>query len=95
MVLCRKVYISVCKFYRAFYREKIIVRKANIIYPAENFYCAGIVMSESLGKFRNIPPRVTADVRAGRREPQTATEKLSQNIVKRWRMSGTRRSHGK
>ena len=38
--------------------SKIIVQKANIIFPAENFYCAGIVMSEALDKFRNTPPRV-------------------------------------
>ena len=50
--------------------SKIVVRKANIIYPAENFYCAGIVMPEAFGKFRNTPPRVTNDVRARRREPQ-------------------------
>ena len=68
----------------------IIVRKANIIYPAENFYCTGIVMSEPFGKFRNTPPRVTDDVRAGRCEPQTAAEKLSHNIAMRWRMDETR-----
>ena len=75
--------------------SKIIVRKANIIYPAENFYCAGLVMSEAFGKFRNTSPRVTDDVRAGRREQQTAAEKLSHNIAKRWRMGETRCSHGK
>ena len=67
----------------------IIVRKANIIYPAENFYCAGIVMSEAFGKFRNTPPRVNDDVRTGRRGPQTAAEKLSHNIAKRWRIDET------
>ena len=75
--------------------SKIIVRKANIIYLAENYYCAGIVMSEAFGKFQNTPPRVTDDVRTGRRGPQTAAEKLSHNIAKRWRMGETRRSHGK
>ena len=60
---------------------KIVVRKANIIYPVENFYCAGIVMSEASGKFRNTPPRVSDYVRAGRREPRTAAEKLSHNIA--------------
>ena len=70
--------------------SNIFVRKANIIYSAENFYCAGIVMSEALGKFQNTPPRVTDDVRARRHEPQTAAEKLSHNIAKRWRMDGTR-----
>ena len=75
--------------------SKITVRKANIIYSAENFYCAGIVMSETFGKSRNTPPRVTDDVRAGRREPQPATETLSHHIAKRWRMGETRRSHGK
>ena len=30
-----------------------MVRKANIIYLAENFYCAGIVILEALGKFPN------------------------------------------
>ena len=74
---------------------KIIVWKANIIYLAENFYCAEVVMSEAFGKFRNTPPRVTDDVRTGRRKPQTATEKLSHNIGKRWRMGETRRSHWK
>ena len=43
--------------------SKIIVQKANIIYPAENFYCAGIVISEAFGKFQNTPPRVTDDLR--------------------------------
>ena len=76
---------------------KIIVQKANIIYPVENFYCAGIVMSEPFGKFRNTPPRVTDDVWAQRREPQapqTAAEKLSHNTAKRWRMDGTRAHMG-
>ena len=68
----------------------IIVRKANTIYPAENFYCAGIVMSEAFGKFRNTPRRVSDYVRAGRREPQTAAEELSHNMAKRWRMDETR-----
>ena len=36
--------------------SKIIVREANIIYAAENFYYSGIVMSEAVGKFRNTPP---------------------------------------
>ena len=31
-------------------------------------------MSRAFGKFRNIPSRVTDDVRAGRREPQTAAQ---------------------
>ena len=87
--------------------SKIIVRKAiwlktylagkSIweIYLPENFYCVGIVMSEAFGKFRNTPLRVTDDVAAGRREPQTAAEKLSHNIAKRWRMGETRRSCGK
>ena len=77
--------------------SKIIVRKANIICPAENFYCVGIVMSEAFGKFRNTPPRVSEDVRARRREPQTpqiAAEKLSHNTAKRWRMDGTRAHMG-
>ena len=77
--------------------SKIIVRKANIIYPAKNFYCAGIVMSEVVGKCRNTPPRVTDNVRARRREPQTpqtAAEKLSHNTAKRWRMDGTRAHMG-
>ena len=77
--------------------SKIIVRKASIIYPAEIFYCAGIVMSEAFGKFWNTPPRVTDDVRARRRElqtPQTAAEKLSHNTAKRWRMDGTRAHMG-
>ena len=74
--------------------SKIIVRKPNITYPVENFYCAGIIMSEAFGKVRNTPPRVTDDVRAGRCEPQTATEKLSHNIAKRWRMGGTRAHMG-
>ena len=39
-------------------------------------------MSEAFGKFRNTPPRVTDDVRAGRREPQPATETLGHNIAK-------------
>ena len=52
-------------------------------------------MSEAFGKFRNTPPRVNDDVRTGRRGPQTAAEKLSQNIARRWRMGETRRSHGK
>ena len=69
--------------------SKIIVRKPNITYPAENYYCAGIVMSETFGKFRNTPPRVTGDVRAGRHEPEPATEKLIHNIAKRWRMDET------
>ena len=69
-------------------------RKANIIYLAKNVYCAGIVMSEAFGKFRNTPPSVTADARGGQREPQTVTEKLSHNITKRWRMGETHRSHG-
>ena len=72
--------------------SKIKQRKANIIYPAENFYCAGIVMSEAFGKFRNTPPRVTDDVRAQRHErqtPQIVAEKLSHNTAKRWRMDGT------
>ena len=75
--------------------SNIILRKANIIYPAENFYCAGIVMSKAFGEFRNTPPRVTDDVRAGRRVPQPATETLTHNIAKRWRMGETRRSHEK
>ena len=58
----------------------MIVRKANIIYPAENFYCAGIVMY---------------NVRAGRRESQPATETLGHNIAKRWRMGETRCSYEK
>ena len=77
--------------------SKIIVLKANIIYPAENFYCAKIVMSEASGKFRNTPPRVTDDVRARRREPQTpqtAAKKLTHNTAKRWRMDGTRAHMG-
>ena len=74
---------------------EIIARKIKIIYQAENFYCAGIVISGAFGKFRDTPPRVTDDVRTGRREPQTAAEKLSHNIAKRWRMGETRRSHGK
>ena len=72
--------------------SKIIVRKANIICSAENFYCAGIVMSEAFGKFGNTLPRVTDDVRARRRKPQTSqtvVEKLSHNTAKRWRMDGT------
>ena len=73
----------------------MIVRKANIIYSAEYFYCAGIVMSEAFGEFQDSPPRVTDDVRAGRRELQPATETLGHNIFKRWRMGETRRSHGK
>ena len=75
--------------------SKIIVRKANIIYLTENFYSAGIVMSEAFGKVRNPPLCVTDDVWAGRREPQTVAERLSHNIAKRWRMGETRRSHGK
>ena len=54
-------------------------------------------MSEASGKFRNTPPRVTDDVRARRREPQTpqtAAEKLSHNTAKRWRMDGTRAHMG-
>ena len=50
-------------------RSKIIVLKAIIICPADNFYCAGIVnftmlalLSGALGKFRNIRPRVTDDI---------------------------------
>ena len=70
--------------------SKKIVCKANIIYPAKNFYCAGIVMSEAFGKFRNTPPRVFDYVRAGRREPWTTAEELSHNIAKRWRMDETR-----
>ena len=54
------------------------------------FYCAGIVMSEAFGKFRNTLPRVTNHVRAGRREPQPATE-----ILLRGGMGETRGSHGK
>ena len=54
-----------------------------------------IVMAEAFGKFRNTPPRVIGDVRARRRKPQPATETLSHNIAKRWRMGETRRSHGK
>ena len=75
--------------------SKFIVRKVNIICAAENFYCAEIVMSEAFSKFLSTPPCVTDDVRAGRREPQTAAEKLSHNIAKRWRMGETRRSHEK
>ena len=70
--------------------SKIIVREANITYLSQNFYCAGIIMSEAFGKFRNTPPRFADDVRAGRREPQTAAEKLSHNIAKRWRIDETR-----
>ena len=51
-------------------------------------------MSEAVGKFRNIPPRVTDDVRAGRCKSQTAAEKLSHNIAKRWRMGETRARMG-
>ena len=47
-------------------------------------------MSKAFGKFRNTPPRVFGYVRAGRREPWTAAEELSHNIVKRWRMDETR-----
>ena len=66
--------------------SKIIVRKANIIYPAENFYCTGIVMSEAFGKFRNTPPRVSEYARAGWRELRTAAEELSHKIKTRARM---------
>ena len=52
-------------------------------------------MSEAFGKFRNTLPRATDDVRAGQRNPQTAAEKLSHNIAKRWHMGGIRRSYGK
>ena len=74
--------------------SKIIVRKANIICPAENFYCAGILMSEAFAKLRNTPPRITDDTRAQRRDPQTAAEKLSHKIAKRWRMNETRARMG-
>ena len=77
--------------------SKIKLLKANIIYPAENFYCARIVMSEAFGKFRNTPLHVTDDLPARRREPQTpqtAAEKISHNTAKRWRMDGTRAHMG-
>ena len=53
-------------------RSKIIVRKANIICPADNYYYTGIVnftmlaalLSETFDKFRNTRPCVTDDVRA-------------------------------
>ena len=52
-------------------------------------------MLEASGKFRNTPPRVTDDVRAGRRDRQiAAAEKLSHNIAKRWRMDETRAHMG-
>ena len=54
-----------------------MVRKANIICPAENFYCAGIVnfdmlalISEASANF-GIPHRASKTM-YGRREPQTA-----------------------
>ena len=51
-------------------------------------------MSKAFDKFRNTPPRVTDDARARRRDSQTAAEKLSHNIAKRWRMNETRRETG-
>ena len=51
-------------------------------------------MLKTFDKFWNTPPRVTDDVRAGRREPQTAAEKVSHNTAKRWRMDGTRAHMG-
>ena len=72
--------------------SKNILRKANIVCPTENFYCAGIVMSEAFGKFRNTPPRVTDDVRAERRDPQTTAE--SHNIAERWHLDETRACMG-
>ena len=54
-------------------------------------------MSEAFGKFRNTPPRGTDDVRARRREPQTAqtaAEKLNHDTAKRWRIDGTRAHMG-
>ena len=54
-------------------------------------------MSEAFGKLRNTSPRVTDDVRARWREPQTPqtpAEKLSHNTTKRWRMDGTRAHMG-
>ena len=74
--------------------SKIIVRKSNIICPAENFECAGIVLSEAFGKFGNTSPRVTDDAQAGWRDPHTAAETLSHNIAKRWRMDETRARMG-
>ena len=75
-------------------RSQIIVGKENIICLAENFYCVGIVMSKAFGKFRNTSPRVYDDAQAGRRDLQTAAEKLSHNMVKRWRMDETRTRMG-
>ena len=46
------------------------------------------LMLKAVEKFWNTPPRVNNDARAGRREPQTAAEKLS-HIAKRWRMDET------
>ena len=48
----------------------------------------------SLRKISDTPPRVSDYVRAGRREPRTAAEELSHNIVKRWRMDETRAHMG-
>ena len=59
--------------------SKIKVRKENIICPAENFYCAGIVNFTKLavGSFRQISEYPTSPTMDGR-EPQTAIAKLSQ-----------------
>ena len=69
-------------------RSKIVVRKANIICPAENFYCA----RKSSENFE-IPHRASPTMH-GRRDPQTAAEELSHNIAKRWRMDETRARMG-
>ena len=85
----------------------VIVRKANIICPDENFYCAGIcgcwgyvlvtVLWGNVGSLRQIleyPTARTDDARAGRRDPQTVAEKLSHNSARRWRMDETRARMG-
>ena len=71
----------------------MIVREANILCPAENFYCAGIVNLTTLARRKpsaNFEMPYLSPTMHRRRELQTAAEKLSHNIIKRWRTDETR-----